>query len=148
MGEDAKQEAHVIGTVVRREACEHAKTPARMETEGRGSGSGEAARDRLVQLCAATEIVPPKKQLSRLPSPLPMSHHCRTVQVETRLCLSLFGRYAKQAAGTAVLEHPKRAVRPDLYVTNAMADIPAFHPLGGRAGDNNANEGLARQAAH
>jgi hypothetical protein len=55
------------------------------------------------------------------------------------LCLNLFRRYAKQPAGIAVFEHPERAVQPDLYVTNAMADVPAFHPLGGRAGDNDAN---------
>src|SRR5436190_12838610 len=44
------------------------------------------------------------------------------------LRLNLFRRYAKQPAGTAVFEHPERAVRPDLYVTNAMADVPAFRP--------------------
>src|SRR6516162_5990699 len=60
----------------------------------------------------------------------------------------LFRRYPKQPAGTAVFEHPEGAVRPDLYVTNAMADVPAFRPLGGRAGNDDANEGPARQAAH
>jgi hypothetical protein len=44
------------------------------------------------------------------------------------LCLALFRRYAKQATGTVVFEHPERAVRPDLYVTNAMADVPAPPP--------------------
>src|SRR5271156_2017197 len=63
-------------------------------------------------------------------------------------CQGLFRSYAEQLAGTAVFEDPERALRPDLYVSNAMADVLAFRPLGSRAGDDDADEGPARQAAH
>jgi hypothetical protein len=44
------------------------------------------------------------------------------------LWLDLFWRHAEQPAGAAVFEPPERAVRPDLCVTNAMADVPTFRP--------------------
>jgi hypothetical protein len=38
----------------------------------------------------------------------------------------------------------KSAVWPHLYVTNPMADVPAFRSFGGSTGDNDADEGPAR----
>src|SRR5580658_270615 len=64
-------------------------------------------------------VSPSRRICSRWPS-------CRSVDV---CCLDLFRRHAEQPAGTAVSEHPERAVGPHLDVTNAVADVPALRPL-------------------